>query len=94
ELKEKKDAVEEVEEVAKENGSGDAPANGSGTTVSNAQGGFPHPASEQESAVEKAAEDEADSQAVKRPADEEESVETKKQKTDENGESTEAEVKA
>ncbi|KAL7843279.1 hypothetical protein AOLI_G00247910 [Acnodon oligacanthus] len=99
-LKEKKEAVEEVEEAPKENGSGDAPANGNGTTTNGAsheetskEDKEPEEAPEGEG-EEKAAEEEADGQAVKRPAEEEESVETKKQKTEENGESTEAEVKA
>ncbi|XP_030633532.1 parathymosin isoform X1 [Chanos chanos] len=97
-LKGKQEAVEEVKEVEKENGSGDAPANGNG-----AANGASHdeetPANEGEEEAgdgekaENGAEEPADSHAVKRPAEEEESADTKKQKT-ENGDSTEAEVKA
>ncbi|XP_016296955.1 prothymosin alpha-like isoform X1 [Sinocyclocheilus anshuiensis] len=104
-LKEKKEVVEEAAEAVKENGSEDAPANGNGTVSTNGasheeeethedeEGGDDEEAGEAEE-EENGAEEEADGQPVKRPAEEEEAVKTKKQKTEENGDSTEAEVQA
>uniref|UniRef100_A0A671LNG0 Uncharacterized protein n=1 Tax=Sinocyclocheilus anshuiensis TaxID=1608454 RepID=A0A671LNG0_9TELE len=105
-LKEKKEVVEEAAEAVKENGSEDAPANGNGTVSveyypSGLVAFFPDEplatqvleAGEAEE-EENGAEEEADGQPVKRPAEEEEAVKTKKQKTEENGDSTEAEVQA
>ncbi|XP_016373863.1 prothymosin alpha-like isoform X2 [Sinocyclocheilus rhinocerous] len=103
-LKEKKEVVEEAAEAVKENGSEDAPANGNGTVSTNGasheeeethedeEGGDDEEGEAEEE--ENSAEEKADGQPVKRPAEEEEAVETKKQKTEENGNSTEAEVQA
>ncbi|KAG9352933.1 hypothetical protein JZ751_017509 [Albula glossodonta] len=121
-LKEKKEVAEEVEKVEQENGSGDAPANGTVSGIpfplgpqafvwctlgaqktNGADHGEETPEDEEDEEEEGEGEEgeggeedgaeEADGHPVKRPAEEEEKAETKKQKT-ENGDSTEAEVKA
>uniref|UniRef100_A0A8C1SJT7 Uncharacterized protein n=1 Tax=Cyprinus carpio TaxID=7962 RepID=A0A8C1SJT7_CYPCA len=85
-LKEKKEVVEEAAEAAKENGSEDAPANGNGTVSTNGASHKEEKTHEDEEGGDDDEEGESDVAF--------EAVKTKKQKTEENGDSTEAEVQA
>ncbi|CAL8338811.1 unnamed protein product [Lota lota] len=101
ELKEKKEV--EVEDDKKENGSGDAPANGTNGADHSEKAAKEVAEEKHENGNGKAEEtppaEKAEAQPVKRSAEEEENeeeeekVETKKQKTEENGDSK-AEVEA
>lgn len=105
-LKGHKEAAVEIE-LEKENGGGDAPTNGNGTENGASHGEeqpedlaneenkeAPAAGANEEKTAENGADEEIDGSAGKRPAEKDEHVETKKQKTDDAEESTEAELKS